>query len=284
MKQVDANTRQMLYAYLDHELSDEARRSVEARLENEPLLAIALQEEQQLRARLQTHVRQHHAPTSLHHRVREALSSPTPSPSWWHSIALWWRTPWPLQPVFLLSYTLFWLVILGSVIYSTRPALGQVASEPRPAENHSVFRQLAGKHGVYFAIDAPLDVRGTNREIIDWFQTRVPASTSVMIPTLSGWTLQGARLGEFHHQGTVHLLYRRADQFISLTLFYPRDSDFPQDTRLEIEDQTFFVGDDGQRQAILWRRDDTGCALVGDSSLTREELLPIATEASQQLP
>ena len=287
----------MLYAYLDNELSEEARHHFEARLAHEPLILIALKEEQELRERLQTHVRQHHAPASLRDRVKQALSlhtqSPTSSqtdapassgkkPSWWARFGLWWRTPLPLQPAFLLSYTLFWFVILGSVIYSSRPALSQVSSETRPAENHSVFRQLAGKHGVYFAIDHPLDVRGTNNDIINWFQKRVPFAIS--IPALSGWTLQGARLGEFHHQGTVHLLYRRANQLISLTLFFPRDSDFPQKTRLEVEDQAFFVGDDGQRKAILWRHDDTGYALVGDPTLTREELLPIATEARKQLP
>lgn len=289
MKQIDANTCQLLYAYLDNELSDEARHHFEARLTDEPLLAMALQEEQQLRARVQTHVREHHAPTSLRNRVKEAFSSPTTKkPSWWQRVRLWWQTPLPLQPALFLGYTLFWLLILGTILVATRPALGQVASltpsSTPAAENHSVFRQLAGKHGVYFAIDPPLDVRGTNREIIEWFQTRVPASTSVSIPTLSGWSLEGARLGEFHHQGTVHLLYRRGKQLITLTLFFPRDSDFPQETRLEVENQAFFVGDDGKRHAILWRHDDTGYALVGDSTLTGEELLPIAMEASQQRP
>ena len=289
MKQIDEKTFELLYAYLDNELSDEARQHIEARLADEAPLMMALQEEQQLRTRLQTHVREHHAPISLRNRVKDALSSPAANkPSWWQRVALWWRTPLPLQPVFFLSYTLFWFVILGTILVATRPAQGQVASltpsSTPTAENHSVFRQLAGKHGVYFAIDPPLDIRGTNSEIIEWFQTRVPASTSVSIPTLSGWSLEGARLGEFHHQGTVHLLYRRANQLISLTLFLPRDSDFPQDTQLEVEHHTFFVGDDGKRHAILWRHDDTGYALVGDSTLTREELLPIATEASQQEP
>lgn len=286
MKQIDAKTRQLLYAYLDNELSDEARQHVEARLAHEPLLAIALQEEQELRERLQAHLRQHHAPTSLRNHVKEALSSSTSLSdeqlSWWERLAMWWRTPLRLQPALLLSYTLFWVVILGSVIYSTRPVLGQVASEAASIENHSVFRQLAGKHGVYFAFDEPLDIRGTPDDIHKWFQKRVPFPIS--IPILTGWSLEGARLGEFHHQGTVHLLYRRADEQLSLTLFLPRDSDFPQDTQLEVEDQAFFVGDDGQRHAILWRHDETGVALVGDSTLTQEELLPIATEASQQRP
>ena len=305
MKQIDAKTRQLLYAYVDKELSDEARHHFEARLADEPWLATALNEERQLRARLQAHVRRHHAPPSLRDRVKQTLSlhtqpptssqadAPTSSgassdndqkPSWWQRIGLWWRTPLPLQPAFLLSYTLFWFVILGSVIVATRPALSQVATGTQPTENHSVFRQLAGKHGVYFAIDAPLDVRGTKREIIEWFQPRVPSSTSISIPTLDGFRLEGARLGEFHHQGTVHLLYRRADELISLTLFLPRDTDFPQNSWLEVENRAFFVGDDGTRHAILWRHADTGYALVGDPTLTQEELLPIATEASKQLP
>ena len=293
MKQIDAKTRQLLYAYLDHELSDEARQKLEARLANEPLLAMALQEEQELRARLQSHVRRLRAPTSLRDRVKQALSSST-SPSveqpllsadqplsWWQRLSLWWKTPLRFQPAYLFSYTLFWLIILGSVLYSTRPALGQVASSTPPVENHSVFRQLAGKHGVYFALDEPLDIRGTPDQIHQWFQRRVPFVIS--IPILSGWNLEGARLGEFHHQGTVHLLYHRADQQLSLTLFLPRDSDFPQNSLLEIENQTFFIGDDGKRHAILWRHNDTGYALVADFRLTQEELLPIATEANRQL-
>lgn len=294
MKQIDANTRQLLDAYLDNELSDEARQHLEARLANEPLLAIALQEEQQLRTRLQAHVRQHHAPTSLRDHVKEALSSPASSrfdlsslpadnnPSWWQRLGVWWQTPLPLQPALLLSYTLFWCVILGSVIYSTRPAQGQVPTETPAVENHSVFRKLAGKHGVYFAFDEPLDIRGTPDEIHHWFQKRVPFAIS--IPTLDGFRLEGARLGEFHHQGTVHLLYRRADELISLTLFLPRDSDFPQETQLEVEHHVFFIGDDGQRHAILWRHDDTGYALVADLTFTQEELLPIAAQASEQGP
>lgn len=293
MKQIDANTRQLLYAYLDDELSDEARQKLEARLANEPLLATALQEEQQLRTHLQSHVRRLRAPTSLRNRVKQALSSST-SPlaerplfsadqplSWQQRLSRWWQTPLRVQPAYLFSYTLFWLIILSGVIYSTRPALGQVASEAPPVENHSVFRQLAGKHGVYFTLDEPLDIRGTPEQIQQWFQKRVPFPIS--IPTLDDWTLEGARLGEFHHQGTIHLLYRRADKHLSLTLFLPRDSDFPQDSLRQIENQPFFIGDDGKRHAILWRHHDTGYALVADLMLTEEELLPIATSASQQL-
>ena len=302
MKQIDAKTGQLLSAYLDDELSDEARQKLETRLANEPLLATALQEEQQLRIRLRSHVRRHRAPTSLRNRVKQALSSSTAPPinqiptsadqpqTWWQRLRGWWQTPLRVQPAYLFSYTLFWLIILSSVLYSTRPALGQVASEAPPVENHSVFRQLAGKHGVYFTLDEPLDIRGTPEQIYQWFQKRVPYPIS--IPTLDGWKLEGARLGEFHHQGTVHLLYRRADQpfdrlrapQLSLTLFLPRDSDFPSNSSLETENQTFFIGDDGKRHAILWRHNETGYALVADFTLTEEELLPIAANASQQLP
>lgn len=293
MKQIDANTGQLLSAYLDDELSDEARQKLETRLANEPLLAAALQEEQQLRIRLRSHVRRHRAPTSLRNRVKQALSSSTAPPinqtpisadqphTWWQRLRGWWQTPLRVQPAYLFSYTLFWFIILGSVLYSTRPALGQVASSEPPVENHSVFRQLAGKHGVYFTLDEPLDIRGTPEQIDQWFQKRVPFPIS--IPTLNDWTLEGARLGEFHHQGTVHLLYRRADKQLSLTLFLPRDSDFPSNSLRDIENQAFFIGDDGKRHAILWRHHDTGYALVADFTLTEEELLPIATEASQQL-
>lgn len=293
MKQIDANTRQLLYAYLDHELSDEIRQKLEARLANEPLLATALQEEQQLRARLQSHVRRLRAPTSLRNRVKQALSSSTspsveqallsadPSFSWWQRLSRWWQTPLRVQPAYLFSYTLFWLIILSGVVYSTSPALGQVTSETPPVENHSVFRKLAGKHGVYFTLDEPLDIRGTPEQIHQWFQKRVPFTIS--IPILDGFQLEGARLGEFHHQGTIHLLYRRADQQLSLTLFLPRDSDFPPSSLRHIKNKAFFIGDDGKRHAILWRHNDTGYALVADFTLTEEELLPIATEASQQL-
>jgi anti-sigma factor RsiW len=144
-----------------------------------------------------------------------------------------------------------------------------------------VFRQFAGKHAVYLEVAPSLDVRGEPDEVAVWLQERV--SFPVSIPTFPDWTLEGGRLGEFHHQAIAHLIYDRVGQHVSLTLFDPLETDFPGSARNRLDGADFFIGTDDQQTVILWRIGDVGYALVGDSSLPTAELLSIAISLNTQL-
>jgi anti-sigma factor RsiW len=261
-----------IHAYLDDLLGPEDRSAFEARLLAEPSLAAALENERRFRVGLRARLRQAHVPRSLRTDIQATLArSEAKSP--WSRLTGWLSTPLAIQPYAAIAYTLLLFVIFSGLVWWF--------NQPFSFDDHAVFRQFAGKHAVYLEIAPTLDVRGEPADIAAWFEQRVPFPVS--IPTLADWTLEGGRLGEFHHQGIAHLVYDQAGQHISLTLFVPRETDFPADARQQINDTEFFVGGDDQHTVILWRIGDVGYALVGESSLTTDKLLAIAISLKSQL-
>lgn len=259
----------MIHAYLDGELSRQEQVKFESRLTQEPALATALEGERHFRRGFRKHVRQTTAPASLRRAVEAALTTaPPPLATRGQRLWQWLTRPQTFQPATALAIVAVWSILLSTGVWWLSQPAG-------PVENHSVFRQLAGKHGVYLQREpVDTDITGSPSEIRQWFASRLPFS--VTVPTLSGWQLEGGRLGEFHHLGTAHLVYDDGSRHISLTLFAARESDFPADSKQIIQGKKFFVGQDDHRVAILWRVGEVGYALVGDPGISAAELLPLA--------
>lgn len=263
----------MLHAYLDGELGTAERAAFEARLVNETTLGGAVEAERRFRTHLRIRLTQTHAPASLYTRVQTTLGPQKPLSSPWQGFLSWLSTPQPIRPAVGVIYSLLWLVILGGIIWW----LGQPA-----AKNNLAFRELADIHTIYFEHNSVFDVTGPPADITAWFQNRV--SFLVAAPHLTGWQLAGARLGEFQQQGTAHLLYEQPDgQRVSLTFFAPHQTNFPAEAGVRFAAQTFYVGDNGQHRAIVWRSGDMGYALVGDAQLPIENLLTLAADLRAQL-
>ncbi len=269
----------MLHAYLDGELSPDVRQQFERRLAQDAALRAALEGERRFREALRRRVRQTRAPASLYRRV-DALfdefeaAHEDPTPTLWDRILDWFRTPARVPRWAAVAYAMVLLLMVGSVLQLERPRVEPATGTQATA--HTVFRRLGGKHAVYFSGTPVLDVRGTPEEIAAWFNGRV--TFPITVPQLPGWKLEGARLGEFHHVGTMHLLYTRSDRRISLILFEPRDSDFPEDTRRTVDGRDVFVGAFDAYPVILWRDAEVGYALVGDEGMPLEELLSLVTQ------
>jgi anti-sigma factor RsiW len=270
----DLNDMEIIHAYLDNRLDPEVHAAFEVRLLEEPSLAAAFALERGLRSDLRARLRQTHAPVKLHVDVRAALAGAETKQSFGQRWIALLSTPWPLRPYVAIVYTLVLFVIFGGIVFWSNRFFSS-------GEDHSVFRQFAGKHAVYLQAALSLDVRGEPDDIAAWLQERV--SFPVSVPTLPDWILEGGRLGEFHHQAIAHLIYDRAGQHVSLTLFVPLETDFPGGARKRLDGTDFFVGTDDQQTVILWRIGDVGYALVGDPSLPTAELLSIAISLNSQL-
>ncbi|MDQ7029808.1 MAG: hypothetical protein Q9O62_08545 [Ardenticatenia bacterium] len=256
----DTELRLLLHAYLDQELSAEEVSQFEERLRTDPQLRQALEDERAFRDALRAHVCQTHAPptlrahvealiTSGHRAVERRLAS-----TWWNRMRAWLHTL-PSTPRWIIAaYTVLVLLAIGSGVWMSRTVW--------PAEKkHTVFRQLGGKHVVYTTGEPVLDVEGSAEEIADWFRSRAP--WPVRVPQISGWRLVGGRLGEFHHQPLVYLLYERQGNYLGLLLFVPREDDFPPDARRDLNGQATYLGVAWERPVLVWREEDVGYALVG---------------------
>lgn len=264
----------MLYAYLDGALDPADQQAFEARLTHDSTLAAALETEQYFRTSLRRRATQLQAPASLRANVQATLAGPVSTPSPWQRFLAWWATPQPIRPAAGLLYTLIWLVLLGGVMWGLT-----LFSPPETP----TYVELADIHALYFEQTPVLDVPASPPEIKTWFQNRVPFS--VDSPSLAGWTLTGARLGELHRRGTAHLLYQRpAGERLSLTLFTPRPADFPRSAEVHFAGQNYFVGDNGQHRTVLWQIGEVGYAVIADMELPSTELLGLAADIRQQLP
>lgn len=266
-----------LQAYLDRQLTPEERAAFEARLTQEPDLATALAGEQRLRIGLRTRMRQTRAPASLRATLASSRSTSAAGRPWRLRWSNWWSTPRPVSPS--LATAVLLLIFMVAALLGRWSGVDQPVV---PAEDHTVFRQLAGKHAVYLQDSpVPLDVRGQPADVAAWFDPRLPFP--VTIPTLTGWNLEGGRLGEYHHRPAAHLVYDRTGQHLSLTLFTPQETDFPPAARRQMEGHQFFAGDDGRHPVLLWQQEEVGYALVGDPALPAEELFSFALEIAPQL-
>jgi anti-sigma factor RsiW len=267
---------ELLQAYLDQELPGDERLAFEARLTGDPTLAAALAAEQRLRLGLRVRLRQTRAPATLRASVT-AVRPSVAGESFWSRWVAWWSTPRRISPA--LGAVSLLVVFLVAVLLGRFSGLGQPLT---PADDHTVFRQLAGRHAVYLQNKPlPLDVRGQPAEVAAWFASRV--SFPVSIPVLAGWQLEGGRLGEYHHQAAVHLVYDRNGEHVSLTEFTPQATDFPPTARQQVDNRDFYRGNDGQRPVIVWRQGELGYALVGNPSVSSTELLTIALDVARQL-
>lgn len=260
--------RMMLDAYLDNELSAEEARQFEERLRTDPRLRRAVEEERTFRAALRAYVVKTQAPPELRTRMEALITSTleaeaTPPSSWWEKMRAWLESP-PSVPRWALAvYTMLLILLIGSGVWATRTLIS-------PQETHSVFRKLGGKHVVYTSPAPVVDIRGTPDEIADWFRTRV--SWSVRVPDIPGWQVVGGRLGEYHHQPLVYLLYKRDGKYMALLLFTAREDDFPTNTRRNVDGKVVYIGTAWEHPLLLWREGDVGFALVGYSGQSVAEL------------
>jgi len=268
----NTNERMVLDAYLDKELSAEEAQQFEQRLQKDPELRRALKAEQQFRAALRAHVKQTRAPAAFRTQIDELIkSSPSaeenkPSHSWWEQIRAWLQSPASVPRWALAMYTIVILLLVGGGTWISR----NVAP---PQEKHTVFRKLGGKHIVYTTPSPVLDVTGTPQEVTVWFQSRAP--WPVRVPQFPGWHLVGGRLGEFHHQPMIYLLYERNDRYVALMLFAAREDDFPPNARRHINGKEVYVGSAWDHPILLWREGEVGYALVGDTRQSTDELLAL---------
>jgi anti-sigma factor RsiW len=277
MTYLDENTRKTLYAYLDGELSAVERAKFEQRLASDKTVAEALEQERIIRQGLQTQAKRHQAPASLQQFVAlalaeaEAKTDSEPSPPKPSGLWSWLQQRQAIPNWVTLLISLLW-VGLGLTLWlvimtpNTTPPVEALAS-------HSSFKRLAGKHKVFFEYQPVFDVVGEPDLIETWFTGRIPFQPSLKEP--AQWKLQGARLGEFHHEGTIQLLYIYQNQALTLIMFPPEADDFPPSKAVEYQNHRFYLGDDGERQAVLWQEDDVGYALIG--KVSSETLLQAAS-------
>ncbi len=254
-----------LHAYLDGELSPQEKQWFEEQLQADPRLRQALEQEREFRARFRARMRQVQAPVSLRARVHQHIAeerSLSPQ-AWWSSLREWLLSPWRVPRWALVVYTLLVVLLVGTGTWLSQQPLG--GDVP-----HTVYRKLAGKHRVYVYPSPLVDVTGSPDEIATWFTERT--SWPVTVPDLPNWTLVGGRVGEFHHQPTLHLIYRQDGRYISLILFAARDSDFPPDARQEWQGREVYVGTAWDRPVILWREGKRGYALIGEVNQPLEDL------------
>ena len=146
---------------------------------------------------------------------------------------------------------------------------------------HTAFRRLAGKHAVYFSDVPVLDVQGDPNQVAAWLQSRAP--WPVAVPQLTGWSLAGGRLGEFHHEPAIFLLYQRDGQRLSLVQFSPRESDFPPEARQRLPGRDVYVDKAMGYPVVLWQQNGVGYGLIGDKSQTVEQLLTLGQEIFPQI-
>jgi len=319
MNQDAARTFDEISAFLDGAMAQTERRAFLLRLEQEPDLAAQVEAERRFRQGFRTAVRRETAPAALRTRHSAALAaelgteglgteglgteglgteelnattataaaSQAGERRWTDRFpwlqAAWWTAPRSMTPVFTAALALAVVVIMGGSTWAV--------SYMGRGENHSVVRQMAGRHRVYFS-NSPqpiLDIAAPADEIRTWALSLVPFPVDA-IPDLAGWHLKGARLGEFHHRGTISLLYvpdavnddpiASAQNQISLTLFFPQPKDFPEENRQMVQGRPYFVGEDENNVVVLWRDSEdapeVGFALIGEPSFSAEALLTLA--------
>ncbi len=260
-----------LHAYLDGELSVQQARAFEERLARDPALRRALDEERTFRERFRARMRQVRAPSSLRadvaHLLQEASASPRPT-SWWEKVRSWLDVSHQMPRWAMALYTALLIVLIVGTSWF-------VQQRPVPTGDvpHTVFRKLAGKHNVYVYPTPLVDISGTPAEVAAWFQKRT--SRAVTVPQLPGWALVGGRVGEFHHQPTLHLIYRQNGQYVSLIVFVPRDDDFPPSSRRSLDGREVYVGTAWEQPVILWREGGNGYALIGESGQALDTLLTL---------
>ena len=266
---------ELLDAYLDNRLANDDRLALESRLLREPDLAADLEAERGLRLGLRTRLRPTRAPASLRHNVQEALPTTLDRPPWWSRITAWLSTPRLVKPYVAAVAILVVIILVGGALFLANPAAPTV-------EDHSIFRQLAGKHAAYLKGPALLlDVRGGPAEVSGWFADHVPFA--VAAPALADWTLEGGRLGEVHHHPAAHLIYDRAGQHLSLTIFSPQESDFSASAQTRRGNDDFFVSSVEQPPVVLWRVDGISYGLTTDADLSTSDLLSLAATMESQL-
>lgn len=284
--QSNQNIEQLLGAYLDHELPKREIRALEARLAEDPALQDMLASERRFRMVFRERIQRTVAPASLRADVEslfaEHASQPatTPplspsSPSFVDNILNWLTASWQFPRWVMVTGTL--LLLVATFSYSTLQTSGVVPAKT----SHTSFRRLAGKHIVYFTPTPVLDVSGDAAEIDSWFQSRI--SWPVTVPDLPGWQLVGGRLGEFHHQPMVFLLYEGDGQSFSVIEFTPRETDFPEDLRQRLDKTDIYASLAMERPVVLWQQNGVGYGLIGDERQTTEGLLPLVSEILLQI-
>ena len=262
-----------LHAYLDGELPEQEARALEERLAREGALRRALEMERAFRERFRARMRRVHAPPALRADVERLLQkekrrSTSRLLSWWESILAWLRTSQPMPRWALVLYTALIVFLIGGTSWL-------IQQRPTPPSDvpHTVFRKLAGKHNVYVYPTPLVDITGTPAEVAAWFHNRTGRAVSV--PQLPEWTLVGGRVGEFHHQPTLHLIYRQGAQYLSVIVFAPRDEDFPPSSRRIVSGREVYVGTAWEQPVILWLEGDNGYALIGERGQSLEALLDL---------
>lgn len=271
MTQPDRNDRQLIQAYLDGALDAEIRRTIEARLAQEPALKAALNSEQQVRRQLQERMLRVQAPPALHAYVASALNTPARPPSLWQRLQAWLVAPQTVRPYqAALAALLLVVLVAGSMLWLRQPVA-----------QRSIFDEIGGKHALYLDNKGLLDVAGHPADVAGWFNERLPFS--VTVPNLPNLPLEGGRLGEIHHRAAAHLVFDQNGRDVSLTVFQPQPGDFDSGPVRQLDGQRYIIGSDGTHPVVLWQIGNLGYALVGPDNSSPDNLLSIAQDMQPQL-
>lgn len=260
-----------LHAWLDGRLTDEQRRAVEARLDQDPAARATMAAYQSQRAALRALHRpllDEPVPLALRAAARRLAASRQRASQWWR-----WGG---MAAGFALMFVTGWL---SHGQWQTSRNHAVAAAEPR-ASVQDFVRQAALAHAVYAPeVRHPVEVAAAQQEhLIQWLSKRLGRPLKVPDLSAQGYELVGGRLLPGDLGARAQFMYQ-APGGERVTLYLGamqegNDANARQET-------AFRFSDEGPVPGFYWVDQGFGYALAG--KLSRESLQQLAQAVYQQL-